>query len=78
MSSFVFLLFRAMLLAPRHKGLDLLIVIDEAHHRCVTNLIMGLEPCTTNRCAVIGEDGVEKRTEQRALRDAGVKAGVVW
>ena len=50
----------------------LIIVADEANHRCVVcELDNGIR--TMYRRAVVGEEGVEERTQQTALWDAGVQ-----
>ena len=50
----------------------LILVADEANHRCVVcELDNGIR--TMYRRAVIGEEGVEERTQHTALWDAGVQ-----
>ena len=50
----------------------LIVVADEANHCCVVcKLDNGIK--TMYRCAVVGEEGVEERTQHTALWDAGVQ-----
>ena len=64
--------------APLRQVLDLfsvgrlIVVTDEANHRCIIcKLYNGVG--TMNRNAVVGEEGVEERTQHTALWHAGVQ-----